>query len=265
MKSHLLILLMFLLLCACEGGSSTDKAAVPVVEKSESPVVSDNLAIQDNRSLDTYQLLIIGNSHVQSIQKLLTIIFQEGAKEKIVGIDTRVGAFLDVIVDKESLIEIVETRPWTHIVLQGQKYSQSQTISYSTEETKTWIQRAKKIKATPILFPEHPQRGNAQEADYVHSIHKGIAHDELSCVAPIGLSWNKVLAVEPELALYQADGNHATELGALISALALYQVISGQSADLLPYIPELPGTKVTQALLGQLVSETIAGSPACDF
>ena len=265
MKPHLLILSILFLLSACGGGGSSDVTVVPDDIVSEPTELSENLAIPDNREFDVYQVLIIGNSHVQSIQNLLTIIFQEGLKEKEVSLDTRIGAFLDVIVNNESLVELVETRPWTHIILQGQKYSQSQSVLYPTEETKTWIQRAKNIEATPILFPEHPQRGNPNEADYVHSLHVGIANDELSCVAPIGLSWNKVLSVEPALDFYQADGNHATELGALLSALVLYQVISGQAADILPYIAELPGTESTQALLGQFASQTIAENVPCNF
>jgi len=265
MKSTLFTLSIFFLLSACGGSGSSD---VPEVldDKVAGPTeLSKNLAIPDNRELDTYQVLIIGNSHVQSIQKLLTIMFQEGLKEKKVSLDTRVGAFLDEIVNKDNLVELVETRAWTHIILQGQKYSQSQSVLYPTVETKTWIQRAKSNGATPILFPEHPQRGNPNEADYVHSLHIDIANDELSCVAPIGLSWNKVLAVEPTLDFYQSDGNHATELGAMLSALVLYQVISGQAADMLPYIAELPGTESIQALLGQFASQTIAESVPCMY
>jgi len=267
MKLNLFTLSLLLLLSACGSGSEgSPKAMVNLDAKvPESVIVSENLAIPDNRSLDTYQILVIGNSHVQSIQKLLTIIFQNGLKEKEISIDTRVGAFLDIIVNKESLIDLVEARPWTHIILQGQKYSQSQSVLYSTEATRTWIQRAKKKGATPILFPEHPQRGNPQEADYVHSIHVDIADEESSCIAPVGLTWNKVLAIEPELDLYQVDGNHATELGALLSALVLYQVISGQTADTLPYISQLPGTEPEQALLGQIASQTIAANVSCAF
>jgi hypothetical protein len=267
MKLTVFTIPLLLLLSACGSGSegSAKAQVVPEVKVPESVEVSENLAVPDNRALDAYQVLVIGNSHVQSIQKLLSIIFQNGLKEKEIAIDTRVGAFLDVIVDKESLVELVETRPWTHIILQGQKYSQSQSVLYSTEATRSWIQRAKNRGATPILFPEHPQRGNLLEADYVHSIHVDIADEESSCIAPVGLSWNKVLAIEPDLKLYQVDGNHATELGALLSALVLYQVVSGQTADTLPYIAVLPGTDAEQALLGQIASQTIAEHVPCAF
>jgi len=260
MKYNLLFLLI-LLLCAC--GSSSK--VVSDENKTELPVLSQNLPIPDNRSLDTYQVLIIGNSHVRSIEELLTIIFQQGLKENEVSLDTRRLSFLDVVVNIDSLIDLVEKALWTHVILQGQKYSQSQLMFYSTDATKNWIQLVKSIGATPILFPEHPQRGNTQEAEYVHNIHLGIANQEPSCVAPIGLTWDEVLLVEPELDLYQSDGNHATELGALLSSLVLYQVISGQAADQLPFIADLPGTESIQALLGQFASQVVAENDACDF
>ena len=152
MKLNLFTLPLLWLLSACGSGSEGEAKAqvVPDAKTPESVIVSENLAIPDNRSLDTYQILVIGNSHVQSIQKLLTLIFQNGLKEKEINIDKRVGAFLDVIVDKESLVELVEARPWTHIILQGQKYSQSQSVLYSTEATRAWIQRAKKLSLIHI-------------------------------------------------------------------------------------------------------------------
>jgi len=265
MKISLLVLTSLLLLSACGSGGSPTVDVTPVEKIAEPPSVSENLAIPDNRALDNYQVLIIGNSHSQPMQKLLSILFSHGLNDKNVAIETRAASFLDVIVDNEDLISLIETKSWTHIILQGQKYSQSQSVQYSTAETKIWIQRAKNIGATPILFPEHPQQGNPQEAVYVHSIHEGIASEESACVAPVGLTWNKVLAIEPALDLYHADGNHAKELGALLTALVLYQVISGEAADLLPYIDELPGTESTQALLGQLASQTIAENLACNF
>jgi hypothetical protein len=104
MKLNLFTLPLLWLLSAC-GSDSEGEAKAP-----ESVGSSENLAVPDNRALDAYQVLVIGNSHVQSIQKQLTIVFQNGFKEKEISIETRVGAFLDVIVDKESLVELVQVR-----------------------------------------------------------------------------------------------------------------------------------------------------------
>ncbi|MFM9726222.1 hypothetical protein ACKI1L_37495, partial [Streptomyces scabiei] len=69
----------------------------------------------------------------------------------------------------------------------------------------------------------------------MHGIHKGIAEKQSSCVAPVGLTWNEALELSPRLDVHHSDGNHATNLGKLLSALVLYETITGESADLLTF------------------------------
>ena len=156
MKISLLVLTSLLLLSACGGGGSSAIDVTPVEKIPEPPSVSENLAIPDNRALDNYQVLIIGNSHSQPMQKLLTILFSHGLNDKNVAIETRIASFLDVIIDNEDLISSIETKSLTHIILQGQKYSQSQSVQYSTAETKIWIQRTKNIGADSYFISRTP-------------------------------------------------------------------------------------------------------------
>ena len=263
MKKYLFVFILTIFITAC--GSSTEEETPQEIKKQPSTLLPENLAIPNNQLSLDYDVLLIGNSHTQPIEKLLTVIFENANVSQKVNIDTRLGSFLDTIVDQDNIVEVFQTKPWTHVVLQGQKYSQSQSVEYSTDETKIWIQRAKAVGATPILFPEHPQKSNPQEADYVHDIHLGIASEQYSCVAPVGLVWNKVGLVDPSLELHASDRNHATELGSLLTAMVLYQVISGQSADMLPYIANLPGSEATQALFGQMASQVIAENTPCNF
>jgi len=267
MNKYIFSYMVMFLLSACGGeGASTTQVTPPVEGSSGEPIkATDNLAIPNNREQSEYQILILGNSHVIGIESLLAMIFENDNVIKNVSIKTRTGTFLDTIVDNESIIELVQSREWTHVILQGQKYSQSQSILYPTDATITWIQRAKAVGATPILFPEHPLFKKPQDAEYVQTIHDGIAAEQSSCIAPVGLTWNKALSISPSLDVHQADGNHATELGALLSSLVLYETISGESADLLPYIDILPADMATQALFGQVSSQTIAANLPCNF
>ncbi|WP_149981825.1 hypothetical protein [Pseudoalteromonas rhizosphaerae] len=268
MRKHLIVYSVILMLCAC-GGSSTpaSEAAIPIENDATSePIKStDNLAIPNNRESGNYNILILGNSHVAGIESLLTEIFSHDDANKTVSIDTRTGIFLDTIVNSESIIETMQNKQWTHVILQGQKYSQSQSVLYPVDATITWIQRAKEIGATPILFPEHPLAGEPQDAVYVHGIHANIAKKQHSCVAPVGLAWNQALEISPELTIHQADGNHATILGKLLSSLVLYETITGKSADLLTFSDTLPGDATTQALFGQVASQAIINNTPCNF
>jgi hypothetical protein len=268
MKKNLVIMATLFLLSAC-GGSSTSQVpsssepnSDPIPESSNS---AENLIIPDNRNKSSYQILIIGNSHVSGIQTLLTTIFANSNEAKNVTIETRGGRFLDTIVNDENIIELINNKKWTHVILQGQKYSQSQIEVYPVGSTVLWIKRAKAVGATPILFPEHPLLGKPRDAEYVHNIHKGIAAEQSSCIAPIGLTWNNTLSISPGLELHSSDGNHASTLGAILTSFVLYETISGESADLLPFIDALQGDETTQALFGQIASETISNNLTCKF
>ncbi|MGS0536265.1 hypothetical protein [Pseudoalteromonas sp. SaAl2] len=178
---------------------------------------------------------------------------------------THQGVFIDNIANDESIIKTLQNKQWTHVILQGQKYSQSQTVLYPVDATVTLIQQAKAIGATPILYPEHPLANRPQDAIYVHGIHAGIAETQRSCVAPIGLTWNQALTISPELEMYMSDNNHATLLGTSLSSIVLYETITGESADLLTFSDTLPGDAATQALFGQVTSQAILENPPCEF
>ena len=63
------------------------------------------------------------------------------------------GRFLDEIVNTRNMKSY-----WSHAIFQGQKYSQSGSVNYSTSEAERLIASAKELEITPILFPEHPQQ-----------------------------------------------------------------------------------------------------------
>jgi hypothetical protein len=261
-KKNLVIMAALFLLSACGGSSTSQALSTPSPDPN---IISENLAIPDNRSKTSYQILIIGNSHVSGIQSLLTSIFENSNEAKNITIETRRGTFLDTIVNDENIIELINNKKWTHVILQGQKYSQSQIKFYPTGATALWIQRAKAVGATPILFPEHPILGKPQDAEYVHNIHKEIAAEQSSCVAPIGLTWNNTLSISPGLKLHSSDGNHASTLGTTLTSFVLYETISGEPADLLPFINVLQGDETTQSLFGQIASEIIINNLPCKF
>jgi hypothetical protein len=71
--------------------------------------------------------------------------------------------YLDERLDDSPSIEALHSEEWNHVIFQAQKYSQSGIVGYPTNAAKVWITRAKQINATPILFPEHPQKGDIDE------------------------------------------------------------------------------------------------------
>lgn len=257
----ILIILFFLSSCS----ESSVKTSAPTTNHTnateQSP--SNNLTIPDNRFSNTYEILIFGNSHTSGLNRLIETLISNSKPNAKINVFNAGGGFLDDNI--QARVDLLENTSWTHVILQGQKYSQSGATIYSTTAAQTWIQKAKKNETTPILFPEHPQRGNITEGQQVQNIHTGIAKIQSSCVAPVGLTWDKVISLEPQLVLHSSDGNHANYLGKVLTAFVFYEVITGQSADLLPFIAEIEVEEVTQQFFKQIVSETIQSTQPCQF
>lgn len=256
MKKQLFTSLVLLSLLGCGGSGSTGSKEV-VVNVAEIP---------DNRSTEHYKVVFFGNSHSNSLPALVEILIRNGLPHKTVVAEAEPGwLFLDERVDHKRSLELLTGNDWTHVILQAQKYSQSGLVTYSTSAAESWVRRAKAQQATPIMFPEHAQRGRLAEGRRIHALHLSIAAAEATCVAPVGLAWDKALELQPDLRLHSSDGNHAALAGGLLSSLVFYEVITGESADLLPYIAEIDVEASTQDFLGQVASEALAEHVACRF
>ena len=256
------IITLLLLILGCGGSSKSNDQILPETPPTSSEKLSERLPISDNRESEQLDILMIGNSHTGSVGRLLSVIF-DNVEERQSKVLTLFGTHLDDTVTKIDNINTLNDNAWSHVILQGQKYSQSQAKLYPTDAAKIWIQRIKAKTATPVLFPEHPQKGSSTEAEYVHGIHRRIANQEPSCVAPVGLAWELVLEIKPQIELHSVDGNHASELGSFLSALVIFEVITGKSADSIPYMEVFPGDEMTQDLFGLMASTAVLENLSC--
>lgn len=251
---------------SCGGGSSdrqSDIITAPVVTL---PTAESQLAIPDNRYADSYNVLLLGNSHVRAnnLSGMLKMLLETGSNKAVRVQVAPGGSYLDERLSDSTTVNTIQSVSWNYIILQGQKYSTSGQYSYPTEATEYWAALSKTYHATPILFPEHPRQGNAGEGSRVYALHLGIAELEPACVAPLGPAWANVHAALPQVAFY-SDGNHASLAGTLLTALLFYQIISGENADELPYLPQLALSESLQSELGQLASATLQQYGACEY
>ena len=267
MPAKLLSILLTIYIVGCSSGADDTPVVIGNSQVVVTPVgTDDNLPIPDNTLMSQYDVLLMGNSHVLGLAKPLRMLMEIGAPQIRIGKLTQsMGDYLTERLNDGRSIETLTGNSWSHVIFQAQKYSQSGQVNYPTIGAQTWIKMAKSQHATPILFPEHPQRGNSQEGQAVHDLHVSIAKLQSSCVAPVGLVWNKVIGLRPELTLHQADGNHASDTGNFLTALVFYETISGLPADLIPFLDTIDIDMVTQDFLGQITSEVIAENPPCNY
>lgn len=261
------ILIFVLILEGCVSDDPRELEHLQSKSQTSTPFsnVTSGESVPDNRFVENYRVLFFGNSHVSGLDHILLILLKANAPEADIHVVNLGGGFLDQLQSREQRASEVKGSEWTHLILQGQKYSQSGARRYSTSSAKNWIKLAKSRSVTPVLFPEHPQQHRPSEANYVHDLHMRIADQESSCVAPVGLVWNHVSLLKPELRLYSPDGNHANQLGKLLTAYVLYQVITGEDVALLPVITDWLATEPEQIWLKNQVSEFLANHESCPF
>ena len=220
----------------------------------------------DNSDAQNFRVLLMGNSHSSALQTPLSLMLEAGLAPRPVSVALVPGfKFLADRVDDGESAEMLASDAWTHVILQAQKYSTSGTETYPTTAAEYWIRGVKSIGATPILFPEHPRRGNNWEGPTLWELHKGIADRETSCVAPVGLVWDEMIFVAPELELHQADGNHASSQGAFLTSLVFYQVITGLPVEELPFVSEAGVSAEVQQVMKETVGKILFLYPPCEF
>jgi hypothetical protein len=236
--------------------------------KQELPIVSPGLAIPDQRAAAKFEVLLLGNSHVHShdLAAMLELMLKQGRPQASSSVQALADyAFLDErLADGGRTLTAIQNRGWSHLVLQGQKYSTTGRYTYPTDAAQYWIALSKQRGATPVLFPEHAREGNVEEGGRVFQLHQMIALQEPACVAPIPLAWYAAIQ-QQGLTLHEADGNHANRTGAALTAFVLYEVITGDPADQLATIPQLALSATVQQQLKQLASATLQQHSACRF
>ena len=240
-------------------------------DSNETPVGSSGA--HERYSLETtpaadIEVLFIGNSHssYNNLPGLVQTLIEHGVADKSVNAFVAPGwGFLADRVNDGFTYETIQARPWTHVILQAQKYSTTGLYTYPTSAAELWIKRIKEQNAIPVMFPEWPRKFNYEEGLRVHQLHMSIAATEPACVAPIGLTWDLAIERYPQLEFHASDGNHSNPRGALLSAYVFYEVITEQLASELPYIASLDFSAEEQQLMRETASEVIAANPPCPF
>jgi hypothetical protein len=205
---------------------------------------------------NTYHLLFIGNSHssANGLPALVSTMIETG----LPGAELAPGfGYLSDRLDDGVTQQSLESRAWTHVILQAQKYSTSGLYFYPTDAAEEWIRRVKAQNAQPMLFPEWPRKRNTEEGIRIHELHLSISARESACVAPVGLAWEESIRTNSSLELHAQDGNHSNINGALLTAFVFYQLMTGQSAAGLPHIQGIGVSEEIQQNLAGIASRVV--------
>ena len=266
--TRLLLLVAAVSLSGCGSGSGQSSGPSPD-DTNDAGLFgryAESYPLVDNSDAGAYKVLLMGNSHASGLYPVLADLLALGQPEKpiVVQLASSGGFLVDRVTDGVSHLDL-EREPWTHVILQGQKYSTTGAFSYPTDAAEYWIRGSKQQGATPIMFPEHPREGNTWEGQTLWDLHKGIAVRENTCVAPVGLVWDEVRFRAPSLVLHQSDGNHASGAGLLLTALVFYPIITGQPVESLPELSSFGIDAATGQMMKAVVSALLYNYTPCEF
>jgi len=267
--NRLLLLVAAISLSSCDGGSGQAPGSSSGGDAT-GPATPSRYTVShplvDNSGASAYKVLLMGNSHASGLYPVLADLLALGQPGKPVDVQLASGGgvLADRVTDGITYQEL-EREPWTHVILQGQKYSTTGAFSYPTDAAEYWIRGSKQQGATAILFPEHPRDGNTWEAQTLWDLHKGIAVRENTCVAPVGLVWDEVIFRAPSLEFHQPDGNHASGTGLLLTALVFYPIITGRPVESLPGLSAFGVDAATEQIMKDAVSSVLYTNTACEF
>ncbi|MBN2415672.1 hypothetical protein JXO52_07510 [bacterium] len=243
-RRTLAALMVFLLVCRCEMMA----------------VIIDRL--EEARSHEPLNVLFIGSSYftANNLPSLFRNCALSGGKQVETGAAMINGVYLDYHASAPLTTEVINSRLWDYVVLQGVCTNVAYPDVYTEHPVLPAITQLKatiraNCDSTKIIFcmPWAFEDGmtwkpgwtdtyvDMQKKIYDNTL--AIASEADVIIAPVGWAWNRVLKElgYPLHYLHLQDWNHPTAHGSYLMAAVLYTTIFRESAEPLLHSATIPG------------------------
>lgn len=176
----------------------------------------------------TMPILFFGNSHTvgnDCARMVRNLLQSDGSGRKVV-MEVRQAGFLEEFAAIDSNLQLVKSRKWSAIVMQGLKLSSSHKYVYDHTGAVTLAKLARQHSAKPLFLAEWPRKG-WDETEWIIGQYQSTSKASGVPIAPVGRAWKPVLREFPKLELWHSDGNHASVTGSYLAACGLYYALVG--------------------------------------
>ncbi len=195
-----------------------------------------------------FEALMLAGGHavdversVQGAWSLSTHLMHDGTLDKIAGADWDY-----VILQEQSVVSHPELGMYPAVRQLDEK------IRGVGGETIVFMSWGRREGLPAAGYPDYASI-QAQIATNCHTI-----ADELELtVAPVGVAWQNVLALDPHPDLWDPDGTHPSLEGTYLAACVLFTVVSGGSPEGVDYVAGLE--EETARLLQRLAADAVEG------
>jgi hypothetical protein len=118
---------------------------------------------------------------------------------------------------------------WSFVVLQQGPSSLAESRVLLVDYAQRFKEEARRVKARIALYMVWPAASRPGDFDGVRLSYETAARETGGVFLPAGEAWRLARRRDPNLAFYGADGFHPTVLGSYLSALVIYQGLTGKS------------------------------------
>jgi len=212
------------------------------------------------------RVLFIGNSHtyLHYMPEMLEKLSTGGTAEKIL-VDQVTGEGADLAWHWNNFPTRARIRSaeWSHVVLQDRSGGPLEKKERLFSHARKLHALIREQGARTVFYMTWALRDHPETQAKIARVYGEIADELRALLAPVGLSWQRVLQQQPDFPLYHRDGRHASAVGAYLTACVFHGLLQKKSPLGLPGSLVLHGkqkvnlTPEDAALLQQAAWETL--------
>ena len=188
------------------------------------------------------RILFVGNSHTATnlVPDLVTrLAMAAGHPQPLTRMVALGGFSLEDHWNQGDAQRAVAAGPWDFVVLQQGPSALPESRQLLVAYARRFGDVIKKAGARPAMFMVWPSQTRRGDFGGVSESYRAAAKAVGGLVLAAGDAWSLILNRQRGLALYDADGVHATFAGSYLAALVIVQGLYGQSPIGLPALGDL--------------------------
>ena len=184
------------------------------------------------------QILFLGNSHTynHNVPELLLGLVSAANCWKKLEVDSNTGRGVSLAWHWQNSRSrnLIAERSWDYVVLQERSAGPIEDPNGMFRSARMLHGEIRKKKAKGAFYMTWANRHHRETQKTITEAYKKIACELGAVLVPVGCAWENVLAVDSNLSIYEADGRHASLIGAYLAACVFYTAFYGVTPEGLP-------------------------------
>jgi len=172
------------------------------------------------------RLLFIGNSHTY-YNDLPAIVVGKAVNDQICCDVTMIahgGWFLEQHVQEPEVRFNILYGKYDYVILQEHSHPMESEEKYAAA-VRTLCEWIRQAGATPVIYATWTKKEEPEKQEEMDKLNRIVAKENDALLAPVGENWWGYKRSWPELELYAADGQHASENGSIFAAKMIWETI----------------------------------------